>query len=69
MIKGPKKTVSVVMPLELYEWLALLAEDTSRSVPSYIRQILKGYLWQLEHCPETLGDWQIVREGKRSKDL
>lgn len=67
MIKTPKKTVSVLMPMELYEWLALLAEDTGRSVPGYIRQVLKGYLWHLEHCPESLKDWKIARESRQTK--
>lgn len=61
MIKGPKKTVSVVLPLELYERLALLAKDTSRTVPAHIRQVLKGYLWHLENCPESLKDWPIAK--------
>lgn len=61
MIKGPKKTVSVVLPLELYEWLSLLAGDASRTVPAYIRQVLKCYLWHLEHCPEALKDWPIAK--------
>ena len=61
MIKGPKKIVSVTLPLELYEWIALLAEDTCRSVPGYIRQVLKGYRWHLEHCPEALKDWPTAR--------
>lgn len=61
MIKGPKKTVGVVMPLELYEWLKLLSTDTDRSVPAYIRQVLKCYLWHLENCPETLRDWEPAK--------
>lgn len=32
MIKGPKKTVSVTIPLEMYEWLKILSEDTSRTL-------------------------------------
>ncbi len=43
MIKGPKKTVSVSMPVELYDLLAKKAEETNRTVPGYIRQILKGH--------------------------
>lgn len=62
MIKGPKKAVSVTMPLELYERLKTLAEETGRTPSGYIRQILKGYLWHLENCPETMEDWPIVRE-------
>ena len=62
MIKTPKKTVGVVMPLELYEWLSMLAEDTGRTVPGYIRQILKAYLWHLENRPESLEDWPPAQE-------
>lgn len=62
MIKGPKKTVSVVLPLELYEWLQLLAEETYRSVPAYIRQVLKCYLWHLENRPESLRDWPVTKK-------
>lgn len=63
MIRGPKKTVSVIMPMELYEWLQLLAEDTSRSVPAYIRQVLKCYLWHLENDPKSVEDWWTVRRN------
>lgn len=45
-IKGPKKTVSVVMPLEVYNALAKLAEEDDRSVPSYIRLSLRKQLEQ-----------------------
>lgn len=62
MIKGPKKTVGIVLPLELYERLAVLAEDTARTVPGYIRQVLKSYLWHLENRPETMGDWPPAQE-------
>ena len=40
MIKGPKKNVNVLMPLELYETLKRLAEESCRSIPSYIRIVL-----------------------------
>ena len=39
MKKGPRKIVSVSMPLDLYETLKRLAEEDGRSVPS-IRLIL-----------------------------
>lgn len=67
MIKGPKKTVGVILPLELYEWLAVLAEDTGRSVPGYIRQVLKSYLWHLENRPESLKDWSPAQEFYRRR--
>ncbi len=42
MKKGPKKTVSVSLPVELYERLRERAEATCRTVPGYIRQVLVG---------------------------
>lgn len=65
MIKKSKKMVSVTMPLEMYEWLKLLSEDTSRTLSGYIRQVLKGYLWHLENCPDMMNDWPTVQEFYR----
>ena len=42
--EGPKKTVSVLLPLDLYEELNELAGDDSRSMSAYIRQVLKAHL-------------------------
>ena len=41
MMKGPKKSVTVLMPLELYEQVKERAKQTNRSVPGYIRRVLK----------------------------
>ena len=49
MLKGPKKSVTVLMPLELYERVKEQAKQTSRSVPGYVRQVLK---YCLEHGEE-----------------
>jgi len=46
MKRGPKKTVGVTMPLELYQTLKELAEEDQRSIPSYIRLVLKEYTKQ-----------------------
>ncbi len=43
MNKGSKKTVRIVMPVELYDLLAEKAEETCRTVPGYILQVLKGH--------------------------
>ena len=48
MTKEPKKTISILVPLELYEELNGLAEDASRSMSAYIRQVLKAHLQYLE---------------------
>lgn len=44
MKKGPRKTVSVSMPPELYEIIKRLAEEEVRSVPGYIRVVLRDHL-------------------------
>lgn len=40
------KTVAVGMPLELYNIVRKLAEQDRRSVPSYIRLVLKDHVKQ-----------------------
>ena len=60
MIKGPKKTVSLTLPEEYYDKIKGLADDTYRTVPSYIRMIVYNYLRRLEH-PDTKADWWVVR--------
>ena len=48
------------MPLDLYKQLKKQAEQTSRSVPAYIRQVLKCYLWHVENEPKVLVEhWNI----------
>ena len=60
MIRGPKKSVSVLMPLNLYERVKEQAKIKDRSIPGYIRQVLKRYLWYVENEPEALtGEWEI----------
>lgn len=44
MREGPKKTVSILLPLDLYEELSDLAKENSRPVSTYIRQVLKAHL-------------------------
>lgn len=44
MVRGPKKTISILVPLELYEELNALARDSSRSMSAYVRQVLKAHL-------------------------
>lgn len=48
MIPGPKKTISVLVPEELYQELSQLAEGSSRSLSAYIRQVLKEYVQYLD---------------------
>ena len=44
MIRGPKKTVSVLLPVELYEELEELAKDASRPLSAYLRQVIRAHL-------------------------
>ncbi len=48
MIRGPKKTVALVLPQEAYDKLKSLAKEDCRSVPSYLRMIVYNYLRRLE---------------------
>ena len=60
MIKEPKKTVSIILPLDLYDKIKKQSEKTCRTVPAYIRQVLRRYLWHVENTPECLTDeWDI----------
>ena len=48
MTNGPKKTISIVIPLDLYEELDALAQDASRSLSAYLRQVLKAHLHYIQ---------------------
>jgi predicted DNA-binding protein len=61
MIRGPKKSVGVLMPLEMYECVKVQAREKGKSIPGYIRQVLRCYLWHVENAPEALtGKWKII---------
>lgn len=47
MVNGPKKTVSVLLPEELYQELQTLAAESSRPLSAYLRQVLKAHLQYL----------------------
>jgi len=61
MIKGPKKTVSLALPLEKYEELKRLAADNCRTVPSYLRKMIYTYLRRLDIAPPDQDDWWMVK--------
>ena len=48
MEEGPKKTISIVIPEDLYQRLCVLAGKTSRPLSAYIRQVLKAHLQYLD---------------------
>ncbi len=48
MNKGLKKTVSVLVPPEMHRRLTALAERSGRSLSSYVRQVLRAHLRDLE---------------------
>lgn len=60
MKKDPKKNVCILMPIDLYYRIQVQAEKRSRSVSSYVRQVLKCYLWHEENDPGKLtGEWKV----------
>ena len=54
MISGPKKTISIVVPLDLYVELDALATDASRSLSAYLRQVLKAHLHYIRRVSPPL---------------
>ena len=62
MIRGPKKAISVVLPLELYERLHGMAQENEWKLAPYIRQILRRYLRYVEEHQENQKDKWIVKK-------
>jgi len=60
MIRGPKKTVSLLLPKAQYERLRELAQAVDRTVPGYIRVLLSRYLRQLDTQAPASSDWWSV---------
>mgnify|MGYP001048966816 CR=1 FL=1 len=57
-----KKRVSVSLPMELYEQIKTLSEETERTTSAYIRQIVRIYLrYYAEHAQEAENDPLIVK--------
>ena len=61
MFKGPKKTVSLGLPEECYDKIKELADDTYRTVPSYLRMVVYNYLRRLERPDKKADDWWVVK--------
>lgn len=61
MIKEPKKTVSLALPAECYDKIKTLADDTYRTVPSYIRMVIYNYLRRLDRPDTRPDDWWVVK--------
>lgn len=61
MIRGPKKTVSLLMPQETYDRIKHLAQENRRTVSSYLRMMIYNYLRRLESDPPGEGDWWVVK--------
>ena len=59
---GPKKAVSVLLPMKLYEQINTLSEESQRTTSAYIRQIIRIYLrYYAEHAQEAENDPLIVK--------
>lgn len=61
MIRGPKKTVSLLIPQDTYDKVKCLAEANRRTVSSYLRVMIYNYLRRLEEKPPEKDDWWLVR--------
>ena len=59
---GPKKAVSVLLLMKLYEQIKTLSEESQRTTSAYIRQIIRIYLrYYAEHAQEAENDPLIVK--------
>ena len=59
---GPKKAVSLLLPMKLYEQIKTLSEESQRTTSAYIRQIIRIYLrYYAEHAQEAENDPLIVK--------
>ena len=57
-----KKKVSISLPMELYEQITALSEETERTTSADIRQIVRIYLrYYAEHAEEAESDPLIVK--------
>lgn len=44
MLPGPKKSLTLMLPLELHQQLKELSKENGRTMSGYVRQILKRYI-------------------------
>ena len=57
-----QKKVSISLPMELYEQIKTLSEESQRTTSAYIRQVLRIYLRDYaEHAEEAERDPLIVK--------
>lgn len=57
MLKDQKKMAHLVLTQEEYEKLKLLADETCRTVPNYLRQMIYHHLRRQECTPPSAKDW------------
>ena len=61
-IDRSQKKVSISLPMELYEQIKTLSEESQRTTSAYIRQVLRVYLrYYAEHAEEAERDPLIVK--------
>ena len=63
MLLGPKKTLCVVLPLELYHRLKDLSRQNIRTMSSYVRWILEQHLQHLDYKQEANGTREYQSRG------
>ena len=44
MVPGAKKSLTLMLPLELHQQLKELSKENGRTMSGYVRQILKRYI-------------------------
>ncbi len=61
MKQGPKKRVSVLLPMDVYLALQPLAKENYRSLAGYIRETLRQHLRDQPACQDDSGNQTIIK--------
>ena len=61
MDKQPRKTISVMLPMDVYEKLKAVANEADWTVSRYVRQMIRRYLRHLEELKDWEDDWWRIR--------
>ena len=57
MVRGPKKSVTTILPMDVYRKLKLVADESGWPLSRYLRQMVKRYLRHLEQHEGDPEDW------------
>ena len=60
MVKKPKKVVTILLPMDVYEKVKALADEAGWPLSGYLRQMIRRYLRRVEsHGDDPENWWKI----------